>query len=229
MCITPTTLSAIQQAGAAIYAARELLAHSVTEHAQRVMGAIKHDPTHRDNEQSLEDWKELTKLAREVEAADLQFRTIYFTAERMVMQEVQVLPALTNQASSSKAEPAMDTPQIQDVIAKPATKKATKAKAKKKVISVSAAPNAPIKATAATKVVTAKAVAASTAPKLSKNDQKVLGHLQTVLSNKSVTRLTLQSIAIGAGIPNGSSAAAMSRLIKGNKVEVDAQGQYRLI
>jgi hypothetical protein len=229
MSITPTTLSAIQQAGAAIDKARELLAHSVTEHAQRVMGAIKHDPTHRDNEQALEDWKALTQLAREVETAEQQFRTIYFAAERMVMQEVQVLPALTNQASRHKPEPAMDTPQIQDVIAKPAIKKVTKAKAKKKVASVSAAPNAPLQAAATAKVVIAEAVTATPALKLSKNDQKVLGHLQTVLSNKSVTRLTLQSIALGAGIPNGSSAAAMSRLIKGKKVEVDAQGQYRLV
>ena len=229
MSITPTTLSAIQQAGAAIDKARELLAHSVTEHAQRVMGAIKHDPTHRDNEQSLEGWKALTQLAREVETAEQQFRTIYFAAERMVMQEVQVLPALTNQASRPKPEPAMDTPQIQDVIAKPATKKVTKAKAKKKVVSVSAAPNAPLQAAATAKVVIAEAVTATPALKLSKNDQKVLGHLQTVLSNKSVTRLTLQSIALGAGIPNGSSAAAMSRLIKAKMVEVDAQGQYRLV
>jgi hypothetical protein len=232
MSITPTTLSAIQQAGAAIDKARELLAHSVTEHAQRVMGAIKHDPTHRDNEQSLEGWKALTQLAREVETAEQQFRTIYFAAERMVMQEVQVLPALTNQASRPKPEPAMDTPQIQDVIAKPATKKAVKAvkaKPKRKVASVSAAPNAPLQAAATAKVVIAEAVAATPALKLSKNDQKVLGHLQTVLSNKSVTRLTLQSIALGAGIPNGSSAAAMSRLIKAKKVEVDAQGQYRLV
>ncbi len=224
MSINPTTLSAIQQAGAAIYAARELLAHSVTEHAQRVMGAIKHDPTHRDNEQFLEDWKALTQLAREVETAEQQFRTIYFAAERMVMQEVQVLPALTNQASSPKVEPATNTAQIQDVVAKPVSKKAVKPKTAKKVASGVKAINSPVETGATPDVVTA-----APALKLSKNDQKVLGHLQTVLSNNSGTRLTLQSIALGAGIPNGSSAAAMSRLIKAKMVEVDAQGQYRLV
>jgi hypothetical protein len=221
MSITPKTLSAIQQAGAAIDKARELLAHSVTEHAQRVMGAIKHDPTHRDNEQSLEDWKALTQLAREVETAEQQFRTIYFTAERMVMQEVQVLPALTNQTSSPKVEPATN---VQDVVAKPVSKRAVKPKTSKKVTSGLTAVVSPVETGTSSEVDT-------TAPalKLSKNDQKVLGHLQTVLSNNSGTRLTLQSIAIGAGIPNGSSAAAMSRLIKAGKVEADAQGQYRLV
>ncbi len=223
MSITPTTLSAIQQAGAAIYAARELLANSVTEHAQRVMGAIKHDPTHRDNEQSLEDWKKLTQLAREVEAADLQFRTIYFTAERMLVQEVEVLPALAHQAPSPKASPALNPPQVQDVIAKPGTVKTLKPSAKKKLASVAAVANAP------KEVVTSSRGANETAAqKLTKNDQKVLGHLQTVLSGQTWARLTLQVIAVGAGIPNGSSAASMARLIKAKKVEVDAQGQYRL-
>ncbi|MBK6649089.1 MAG: hypothetical protein IPG42_04870 [Betaproteobacteria bacterium] len=91
MSITPQTLSSIQKAGEAIEAARQALAHAVTEHAQRVMGAIKHNPTHPDNEKSLEDWKALTQLAREVETAEQKFRTIYFTAEQMVCKRFKSL------------------------------------------------------------------------------------------------------------------------------------------
>lgn len=227
MSITPKTLSAIQQAGAAIDKARELLAHSVTDHAQRVMGAIKHDPTHRDNEQSLEDWKALTQLAREVELAEQQFRTIYFTAEQMVMQEVQVLPALTHQAASLKVGPAMNAAQVQDVVAKPVSKKAVKAKTAKQAASRVKTGSVAKEPATDTKAASASA-SASPVLKLSKNDLKVLSHLQTVLSAKTGMRLTQHSIAAGAGIPNGSSAASMGRLLKANKIEVDNQGQYRL-
>lgn len=208
MSITPKTLSAIQQAGEAIDKARQELTSAVTNHAQRVMAAIKHDPTHRDNEKALEDWKALTQLAREVETAEKQFRTIYFTAEQMVMQEVQVLPALTSHTTSPKTPPASNPPQIQDVIAKPAIKKAKKSKVA---------------------VLTPVATDAPKVNKLSKNDQKVLDHLGAVLQGREWTRLTLQSIAVGAGIPNGSSAAAMKRLLNGKRIEVDARGHYRLV
>ena len=204
MSITPQTLSSIQQAGEAINTARQELAHAVTEHAQRVMGAIKHDPTNRDNEKSLDDWKALTQLAREVETAEQQFRTIYFTAEQMVMQEVQVLPALAHQASSPRESSASDTSLVQDVVAKPVHKPTKKVKK-------------------------AEASASSVSSNLSKNDQKVMGHLRTLLSDKSWSRLTLQSIALGAGIPNGSSAASMKRLLKVKQIEVNVQGQYRLV
>ena len=224
MSITPKTLSAIQQAGAAIDKARELLATSVTEHAQLVMGAIKHDPTHSDNEQSLEAWKALAHLAREVETAEKQFRTIYFSAERMLVPEVQVLPALTHQAVSTKVGTSADAAQIQDVVAKPVSSKAVKPRIKQKAGGIQTSANAPMTAATPIDILNAKP-----ASKLSKNDQKVLGHLQTVLLKQDWARLTLQAIALGAGIPNGSSAAAMSRLIKAKKVEVDAQGQYRLI
>ena len=205
MSITPQTLSSIQKAGEAIEAARQALAHAVTEHAQRVMGAIKHNPTHPDNEKSLEDWKALTQLAHEVETAEQQFRAIYFTAEQMVMQEVQVLPALAHQSASPKESTSTQSV-IQDVIAKPVIKRAKKSKMT---------------------IVTASS--ASPAIKLSKNDKKVLDHLKTLLSGSSWTRLTLQNIALGAGIPNGSSAASMNRLLKAKQVEIDAQGQYRLV
>lgn len=197
MSITPQTLSAIQTAGEAIDTARQILANAVTEHAQRVMGAIKHDPTHSDNEKSLDDWKALTQLAREVESVEQQFRTIYFKAEQMVMQEVQVLPALSHQATSPQAPTVSSAAVVQDVIAKPASQKAKKS-------------------------------GKATAGKLSKNDQKVLTHLSTLLSRRSWTRLTLQSIALGAGIPNGSSAAAIKRLLSAQRIAVDDQGQYRL-
>lgn len=206
MSITPQTLSAIQQAGEAIDAARHVLAQAVTEHAQRVMGAIKHDPTSRDNEKALEDWKALTQLAREVETVEQQFRSIYFTAEQMVMPEVQVLPALTHQATSPKAAASVSDSSVQDVIAKPLTMKAKTGN----------------KATATVE---------STLPpsRLSKNDKKVLDHLVRVLSSDNWTYLTLREIAEAAGIPNGSSDAAVKRLLKSKRIELGTRGLYRLV
>jgi hypothetical protein len=204
MSITPTTLSAIQQAGEAINTARQVLADAVTEHAQRVMGAIKHNPTHPDNDKSLEDWKALTQLAREVEQVEQQFRSIYFSAERLVMPEVQVLPSLGHQPKAvPPATPIAHDAQIQDVIAKPSGKKPQAGKRG----SASRAP----------------------APGLSTNDSKVLTHLTSVLTRTQWTRLTLQSIAQGAGIPNGSISIAMTRLVNAKQIKADGNSQYRLV
>lgn len=216
MSITPKTLSTIQKAGEAIDTARQVLASAVTDHASRVMNAIKHNPTNPDNESSLDAWKALTQLARDVESAEQQFRAIYFTAAKLVIPEVQVLPALGHQKAAPKALPATSEPQVQDVIAKPAVKKTRKLKVSGSV-SVPAAP-----------VAAASTPAASSTGKISKNDQKVLTHLSTVLSSGSWTRLTQQSIALGSGIPNGSVAASLNRLITAKKLAVDPQGQYRL-
>ena len=214
MSITPKTLSAIQKAGEAIDTARQVLAAAVTDHAARVMNAIKHNPTNPDNESSLDAWKALTQLARHVESAEQQFRSIYFTAEKLVMPEVQVLPALGHQKAAPKALPATSEPQVQDVIAKPSIKKTRKPKVSGSV------PAAPVAA--------ASTPAAPSTGKISKNDQKVLSHLAAVLTSSSWTRLTQQSIAQGSGIPNGSVAASLNRLIAAKKLAVDPQGQYRL-
>ncbi|MBP8019035.1 MAG: hypothetical protein KAY82_03270 [Hylemonella sp.] len=209
MSITPKTLSAIQQAGEAIDAARHILADAVTDHASRVMSAIKHNPTGADNEIALEAWKALTQLAREVETVEQQFRNIYFTAEKMVIQEVQVLPALGHQEASPKALPATNISQVEDVIAKPS-------KMRRKTL------------TSTHKLAPAADLSTSITSKLSKNDQKVLDHLSKVLSRSNWTRTTLHSVALGAGIPHGSSSAAMNRLLAAKRIDVDAKGLYRL-
>ncbi len=203
MSITPHTLSAIQKAGEAIDFSRQALVDAVTEHAQRVMGAIKHNPTNPDNSKLLEDYKALTELAREVEVAERQFRAIYFSAEKMLLPEVQVLPALGHQTVNAVNVPHVSEQQVQDVVAKPTRMTRKKPKA-------------------------AKTTGAKVSFKLSKNDQKVFDFLSGQMKPGSWTRLTLQSIAAGAGIPNGSSGAAMSRLLKAKLVKTDGKGQYQL-
>ena len=80
MSVTPSTLSAIQQAGQSIDMARHALVGAVNEHAQRVMAAIAEQPYSVDNDQLFASWKTLSRLAQEVSAIEEQFKTIYQTA-----------------------------------------------------------------------------------------------------------------------------------------------------
>ena len=61
------------------------------------------------------------------------------------------------------------------------------------------------------------------------NDSKVLTHLTSVLTRTQWTRLTLQSIAQGAGIPNGSISIAMTRLVNAKQIKADGNSQYRRV
>ena len=210
MSVTPSTLSAIQQAGQSIDVARQSIVTAVNEHAQQVMAAVADQPFNVDNDNLFSNWKTLSRLAQEVNAIEEQFKVIYQTAADLVQPETAILMALPHSARHkipvrSDTSDADDST-IEDVAVKPrAVKRGPKRGA----------------------VRTARHAAANSAG-LSANDAKVLDYLKKVLNRRSWTRLTQAGMASGADIPLGSIGLALRRLIGFNHVIEGRKGRYRL-
>lgn len=215
MSVTPTTLSAIQQAGQSIDEARRALAEAVAVHAQRVMTAVAEQPFNVDNDKLFAYWKTAARLAREVQSIEEQFKTIYQTAEGLLVPETPVLTALPSAASSRKAAGpgtyGSDTSKAEDVVVKlkPAPKKARLARG-------DAAP--------AGKPATGASPGASG---LGGNDAKLLHFLGTALNRRSWRRMPQSVMAQGSGIPLGSVSLALRRLIAGGHVTEGKNGHYK--
>jgi hypothetical protein len=209
MSVTPSTLSAIQQAGQSIDLARQSLVTAVNEHAQRVMAAVAEQPFSVDNDQLFSSWKTLSRLAQEVTAIEEQFKAIYQTAADLVQPETAVLMALPHSARykapgrSSTGDAGSAT--VEDVTFKPrGAKRGPKPGAAR------------------------SRQGAANVGGLSPNDVKTLDYLKSVLNRKSWTRLTQASMASGAGLPLGSIGLALRRLITSKQVIEGQKGRYKL-
>lgn len=221
MSVTNATLSAIQQAGQSIDAARKALAEAVAEQAQRVMTAVAEQPFSVDNDKLFAHWKTTARLAQEVQSIEAQFKTIYETALGLAVPETPVLTALPPAAATRAARRAaydVDTSVAEDVEVKPQPQKKKPKVAKAARLARAAASDLPEPA----------AVARPAGSGLSANDTKVLDFLKTGLNRKSWRRVTQNAMAAGAGIPQGSVGLALRRLIAGGHLREDAQGSYKL-
>lgn len=212
MSVTAATLSAIQQAGQAIDAARQALALTVQDHGQQMMAAVASQPFGVDNDKLFAHWKTVARLAQEVHAMEEQLKTVYQTAATLVAPEVTVLTALPHAASRTgasrrRAQGDGESGQVEDVQIKPGQP----ARAAR-----------PSRSRARGRATDAGAAA------LSANDAKVLDFLQAQLDRRSWTALSQGRIADGAGIPRGSIGVAMRRLIQARRVLQGQKGRYRL-
>ena len=210
MSVTPSTLSAIQQAGQSIDIARQSLVAAVNEHAQQVMAAVAEQPFSVDNDKLFANWKTLSRLAQEVNAIEEQFKTIYQTAADLVQPETAVLMALPHsvrhKASGRSSSGDTNSSSVEDVAFKPrGAKRGPK-------------PG----------MVRAERQGATSIGGLSANDTKVLDYLKGILNRKSWTRLTQAGMASGAGIPLGSIGLALRRLIGFNQIVEGNKGRYKL-
>ena len=217
MSVTPSTLSAIQQAGQAIDLARQSLSEAVKAHAQQVMAAVADQPFSVDNDKLFANWKTLARLAQEVHSIEEQFKTLYQTASGLAAPETPVLKALPQSGrhkTTGQAETyTLDTANAEDIQIKPATAKKVRRRA-----GARAGRKPAVRATAA----------AAPSGSLSANDTKALDYLKTVLNRQRWTRVTQSDMAHGAGIPKGSIGLALRRLIAAARVLEGAKGSYKL-
>lgn len=199
MTVTASTLSTIQQAGQAIDNARLALVGAAREQGQQLISAVAEQPVNVDADKTYANWKTTSRLAREVDEIEQQFKSIYRAVAELVEAEPAVLlalPAMTPPRSAQSASPA-DNSKAVDVEIKPKTPgRSTKLATRPK--------------------------------KLSPNDAKLLEHVQSLLNRKSWTRLTHADLASGSKLPLGSVGLALTRLLKSGHVTMGAKGFYRL-
>lgn len=72
-----TTLSSIQSAGAAVFAADAELRNAVTQYAQRVNAAMTSNPYGLGNDTLFENWKVLARLSQSMAGIEQELRKVY--------------------------------------------------------------------------------------------------------------------------------------------------------
>jgi len=204
--VTRTTLTLLQQAGEALYAAQQAMAQEVQTGSVSVVNTVASSPFSAEADRAYAELRNVARLAHELQAMEEQLRGLYQTAATFSRQDVQVLKALSlPRAARAPSTPAKDP--AEDVVARPVSAKARRKVPKGK----------------------APAGNATTRPAaLSANDAKVLAFIERTLNRDRWTAMSQAAMAQAAGIPKGSIAVAIKRLQQLGHLVEGERGQYRL-
>ena len=202
MSLSPSTLLAIQQAGQSLHAARQAVADAVRVNGERVLAFIASQPFRSENDLAYTQLRSVARLAHELQAMEEQLKGLYALASELVKTETPVLVALPDDGGRSRSRYRTNDKNegAEDAIVKPA-------------------PKTPLKG---------HKTRSARSERLSPNDQKVLGYLQSVLDRRSWKSLTQSAISRAAGIPLGSVGLAVRRLAVVGKLRTGTRGTYRL-
>lgn len=200
MSLSPSTLLAIQQAGQSLHAARQAVADAVRVNGERVLAFIASQPFRSENDLAYTQLRSVARLAHELQAMEEQLKGLYALASELVKTEMPVLVALPDDGGRSRYRANDKNEGAEDAIVKPA-------------------PKTPLKG---------HKTRSARLERLSPNDQKVFGYLQSVLDRRSWKSLTQSAISRAAGIPLGSVGLALRRLVVVGKLRTGTRGTYRL-
>lgn len=200
MSLSPLTLSAIQQAGQALHAARQSVSRAVQENAEQMVAMVASQPFSPESDRAYAQLRTVARLTQELKAMEEQLEVLYTSAAEMMQPAPPVLAALPSHSGRSRSRPVDAGEDAEEAVVKtvPSRKSKTlKGKSQKP-------------------------------PRQSSNDEKVLGYLKTVLDRRSWKTLTQAGIASGSGIPLGSVGLALRKLTAAGKLREGSKGAYRL-
>lgn len=241
MSLSSTTLSVIQKAGAAAFAADVQLKNAVKDYAERVNAAMLNNPDGLGNDVLFSNWKIVSRLSQTLSTIEEEIRKLFLVASdlgnapkaapasapakaKKIAKKVSVAKA---KATTVKTKVA---PAVVEAAVKP--KAAAKAKAVAKVVTPKAK-TAKVKV-AKVKAVKAKVVKAKSAPKapraatLGANPTKVLRHLETLLNANDFTEISQTAVSKETGIPLGSMTAATKKLLETGHLVAGPSGSFKL-
>jgi hypothetical protein len=210
MALSAQTLSAIQTAGAAVFAAEAALKEAAQSYANQVKHAMQENPFDVGNDGLFDDWKTVARLARAVGQVEAEFQKIYRSACDLTSgttPAVLTMPVLSSPQLAGSADLAM----VQEIDATDVV-----AKKQKKVAKVTtSAAVAPI------------AKSASSQP-LTGNSAKVLERLLGILNPEQFIKINCSAIGAEIGLPKGSIGASISKLVSTGHLIEGGPGQYKL-
>lgn len=255
MSLPSSTLSAIQKAGAAVFAADEKLKKSVKEYAERVSAAVAANPFNLGNDSLMEDWKTAARLSQTFAGIEAEIKKAFqIAAELSGEDHPSVVPARTvkqvvgsqNSATvtaatapakkiKQKSKPVKRAPAetsdltLADVVIK-SKKKTPKPKANTSKSTPSPIVAAAVKTVKVLKPVkTAKVASVTTSlPALSSNPAKLLAHLGNLLNTNEFTAFSQTTASKETGIPLGSMTAATKKLVDIGRIIVGPAGSFKL-
>lgn len=211
MSLSSSTLSAIQKAGAAAFAADVKLKNAVKEYAERVNAAIATNPYNLGNDALFENWKVIARLSQTLVGIEEELKKVYRLAAELTaddqptVREVPALAAPTRATVRSVRRQDDLTPT--DVLAK--TKKKTSASKAK---------------------VSPSQLAAGSVSRLevSGNAAKLLQHFERLLNPNEFTEISQTAVGHETGIPIGSMTAATKKLLESGRIIAGPNGSFKL-
>jgi hypothetical protein len=210
MALSAQTLSAIQTAGAAVFAAEAALKEAAQSYANQVKHAMQENPFDVGNDGLFDDWKTVARLARAVGQVEAEFQKIYRSASDLASGAtpgVLSMPVLSTPQLAESADLAM----VQEIDATDVV-----AKKQKKVAKVT---------TSATPAPVAKSAPSQT---LTGNAAKVLERLMSILNPEQFVKINRSAIGVEIGLPKGSIGASISKLTSTGHLIEGGPGQYKL-
>ena len=198
MSLAGSTLAAIQQAGAAVYAADADLKQVVQTHAARVTAAMAANPFGLGNDALFENWKTLARLSQSMTAIEAELKKIYFVAEDVADPDgpaVTALPALAAPTASTAT----------DVVVKSTTRAGTRGRRPER-----------------------RREAAPERSPLLGNAAKLLKYLETVLTTDNFQPIKPTVSARHVEMPLGSVSAAIKKLLASGHLVAGPAGGFKL-
>lgn len=221
MSLSSATLSAIQKAGAAVFAADAQLKNATREYADRIKAALESNPLSLENDALFENWKTVARLSRTIAGIEEEITKVFHAASELSADKQPIFvhsPTLARpkRAVNKSADQQAERPQARDSV-----------KAKK----LAAKPASGAQAALSTKPVkTAKrASQAGGMPAISGNAAKLLNYLERVLNTQDFSGLSQTTAAKEIGIPLGSMTAALKKLMESGRLVAGPAGSYKLI
>lgn len=219
MSLSSATLSAIQQAGAAVYSADLELKNAVKDYAQRVNAAMVSNPYHLGNDTLFENWKVVARLSQTMAGLEDEIKKVYQVAAELIADDQPLVVQVTSLAAPIRANDASVVRQNDmtptDVLVK--SKKKLKSGATRSTRAPKPGPS-PVKSVGIRK----------STPQLSGNPAKLLQYFEKVLNSKKFTVLSQTAAGQETGIPLGSMTAATKKLIENGRVIAGPTGSFRL-
>lgn len=198
MSLASTTLAAIQQAGAAVYAADADLKQATQTYAARVAAAMEANPFGLGNDALFQNWKTMARLSQSMTAIEAELKKIYFVAEDMADPDAPAaapLPALAAPVGTTAT----------DVVAKVSTRQASRSRPPARRNDTSPLHSQP-----------------------PTNAAKLLKHLETVLNANDFQVIKPTVCARLVGMPAGSVSAAIKSLVASGYLISGAAGSFKL-
>jgi hypothetical protein len=232
MYLSSTTLSDLQKAGSAAFAADTKLKAEVKDYSQRVHEAMAANPDGHANDTLFANWKIVSRISQAVANIEVELKKLFATAAALGAVATPLVAEASKPAASAK-------PTAKKVVKAPAKAKsvaaveAVSAKVQPvKAVKAKAAVSAKVKAIAKPKAKTAakKGKAKATGPvTLGANPTKVLRHLENLLNVNDFTVISQTAVSKETGIPLGSMTAATKKLMETGFLLPGPSGSFKLV
>ena len=200
MSIAPSTLSALQRAGQAVFDAYAALTEDTKTQAARVSESLALNPFALENDTFFNAWKTVARLAQEVQNIEGQMRGLYASAAALG-EDAGI--SVTDMPLLAAPEPVPMSLKGMQVIEGPRAAKTAKAP---KVLKSVKAVNG-----------------------MKGNNAKVFACLSAMLNYRDFMQIMQSRVADAAGIPKGSINLAIRQLIALRVIEEGRKSHYRLI